>query len=65
MIYAFSAAMKIVAIRATGDDIHTSVKNYYLGLWIFTVSVIVNFYLDPGFFAFWNIGTKNYVMNMS
>ena len=63
--YSLSAAMKVVSIRAIGDNIHTSVKNYYFGLWGLVVTVIANFYLDPGFFAFWNIGTKNYVMNMT
>jgi len=63
--FSLCAAMKVVAIRAIGDNIHTSVKNYYFGLWGLIVTVIANFFLDPGFFAFWNIGTKKYVMNIT
>lgn len=62
--FSLSSAMKYISIRAIGDNVHTSVKNYYFGLVGAIFTLIVNIYLDPGFFAFWKIGTDQYTMTM-
>ena len=48
--FAFTCAMKFVTIRAIGDTIHTSIKNYYFGtLGVFS-TLIINIFADPEFF---------------
>ena len=55
--------MEFISIRAIGDNIHTSVKNYYFGLVGLITSVLINLFIDPKFFQFWKIGTDQYAMS--
>lgn len=56
------SAMKYISIRAIGDNVHTSVKNYYFGLTGSIFTLALNLYLDPGFFAIWRLGQPTYSM---
>lgn len=58
--FTLSSAMMFVSIRAIGDNVHTSVKNYHFGVVgvLLTMSFIL--YQDPSFFAFWKLGTPEY-----
>ena len=58
------SAMKYISIRAIGDNVHVSVKNYYFGLIGALFTIVINFYFDPGFFAFWKIGQEDYAMSL-
>lgn len=58
------SAMKYISIRAIGDNVHTSVKNYYFGLIGAIFTIIINLYFDPGFFELWKIGSPGYAMTM-
>lgn len=60
--FSVCSAMKYISIRAIGDNVHTSVKNYYFGLVGAVFTLLVNLYLDPGFFAFWKIGSGKYAL---
>lgn len=61
--YCICSAFKFIMIRAIGDNVHTSVKNYYFGFIGGVFTIIVNFFLDPGFYKVWNIGTSEYTMS--
>ena len=45
LTYSVFSAMKYISIRAIGDDIHTSVKNYYFGVMGGIFTLVVNIFL--------------------
>lgn len=57
--------MKLISIRAIGENVHTSVKNYYFGVIGGIVTLLANCYLDPSFFKVWEIGSSSYCMDLS
>jgi len=52
--------MKFVTIRAIGETVHTSIKNYYFGIVGVFFTLIFNIFYDPGMYKFWEIGTGKY-----
>ena len=58
--FTICSALSNISIREIGDNIHPSIKNYYLGVIGTAITILINLYIDPGFFAIWNIGTPNY-----
>lgn len=63
--FAITSAFKYITIRAIGDNVHTSVKNYYFGVIGCIFTVIANIFMQPEWFAIWKIGTPEYVMSPS
>lgn len=65
VVFAFSfalfAAMNIVTIRQMSGNMSTSLKTYYFGVFSTIASIIIVMVTEPGFFAFWNIGTSKYM----
>ena len=64
LLFSIFSSMKLISIRAIGENIHTSVKNYYFGVIGSVVTLIANVFLQPSFFEFWKVGTSSYVMDM-
>jgi len=52
--------MKFVTIRAIGETVHTSIKNYYFGIVGVIFTMIFNIFYDPAMYKFWEIGTNDY-----
>lgn len=57
------SGLRSVAIRKIGDNIHSSVKNFYFGLSSTVILLIANTFIQPEFFQFWKIGTPQYCMS--
>lgn len=51
--YTFSQTLMFFKVRAIGDDIHPCIKNYYYGVLGIFITLLINIYLDPQYFAFW------------
>lgn len=62
LLFMVFSSMKLISIRAIGENVHTSIKNYYFGVVGGIVCLIVNLFLDPNFYCFWLIGTDEYEM---
>lgn len=45
LLFSIFSSMKLISIRAIGENIHTSVKNYYFGVIGSVVTVVANMYL--------------------
>lgn len=52
--------MNVVTIRSMSGNMYPSLKTYYFGVMSTFASIIVCLIVDPGLFAFWNIGTPAY-----
>lgn len=62
-LFAICSAMKFITIRAIGDNIHSSLKNYYFGLLSTLAALIACSVTAPNFFKPWLIGTPEYPLN--
>jgi len=62
-LFSISSSLKFLAIRAIGDNIHSSLKNYYFGVLATLSSLIACAFLAPNFFKIWLIGTAAYPLN--
>ena len=64
LLFSVFSSMKLISIRAIGENVHSSIKNFYFGVIGFFVMLVVNAFLQPEFYKFWLIGTNEYVMNL-
>jgi len=62
-LFAICSAMKFITIRAIGDNIHSSLKNYYFGLLSTLAALIACVFVAPNFFKPWLIGTPEYPLD--
>ena len=46
-LFAIFSSMRMISIRKIGENVHTSIKNYYFGLVTLVVTLIANIFIDP------------------
>ena len=64
-LFAIFSAMKFITIRAIGDNVHSSLKNYYFGI-LSTLTCLTGLvFSSPNFFKPWLIGTVAYPLNQA
>jgi len=65
VLFSVFASMKMITIRAIGDNVHPSLKNYYFGV-LSTVTALVTCAINtPNFFKPWLIGTAAYPLSLA
>jgi len=64
-LFAVFSSINYMAIRAIGDNVHSSLKNYYFGI-LSTLTALFGIAMSsPNFFKPWLIGTAAYPLNQA